>query len=170
MISSRLRLSIFIGAPLVALVWFLWWSSTSVQTNRTFARLKHAIEQGSASAVLDNLHSAYDFKESWPSQIGNEAGSLVDNSAIRLLVLRGLAALFQLQTPDRFQFNYTISSIEDLDDGTVAATVTINLRTQSGHQPLTFTPTLTNQRFILATDGWSPALYVKSHLPFSVTY
>jgi hypothetical protein len=170
MTSSRLRLGIIIGAPILILVWFLWWSSSSVQANRTFARLKSAIENGQAVGVLDNLHSAYDIKGSWPNQIGNEAGDMVGNGALRVLVLRGLAGLFQLQSQDPFLFGYTISNVDPQDDGTVAVTVSITLRTQSGHEPLTFTPSLTNQRFILAKDGWWPALYVKSHPALSVSY
>jgi hypothetical protein len=168
--TTRLRLGIFIGAPLLMLVWFLWWSSASVQATRTFTRLKAAIENGQAGGVLDQLHRGYDFKTSWPNQIGDEAGDLVNTAAARLLVLRGLAALFQLQSADPFLFAFTLTTIEPQDDGTVAVAVSITLRTQSGHEPLTFTPRLINQRFILAKDGWWPALYVKSHPPFSVSY
>lgn len=170
MTPPRLRLAIIVAAPLLALLWFLWWSRPTVQAERTFAHLKNAIEQGRAGGVLDALHRDYDLKAAWPNQIGDEAGGLVNNAALRLLVLRGLTGLFQLQSADPFVFRYTIAQVEPLADGTVAVTVTIALSTTSGNRPLTFSPSLTNQRFILATDGWWPALYVMGHPPFSVSY
>ena len=170
MTPARLRLLIIAGATLLALGWFLWWSSAGVQADRAFGRLKAAIERGSASGVLDNLHRDYDIKTSWPSQIGDEAGGLVNNGTLRLLVLRGLTALFQLQSADPFVFRYTLTGVEPQDDGTVVAIVTIDLATTSGNRPLTFTPPLTNQRFVLASEGWWPALYVKSHPAFTVSY
>ncbi len=173
MTPARLRLSIIIGATVLVLCWFLWWSSTSVQADRTFARLKAAIEHGRAGGVLDNLHSNYDFKTAWPNQFGGEASDITDSIStptMRLFVQRGLTGLFQLQTADPFIFRYTIARVEAQSDGTVAVTVSIDLTTTSGSRPLTFTPSLTNQRFILAKDGWWPALYVKSHPAFAVAY
>lgn len=170
MTPARLRLLIIAGAVLLAVGWFLWWSSAAVQAERTFARLKAAIEGGSANGVLENLHRDYDLKASWPNQIGDEAGGLVNNGALRLLVLRGLTALFQLQSADPFVFRFTVTGVEPQDDGTVVAIVSIDLATTSGHRPLTFTPPLTNQRFVLASDGWWPALYIKGHPAFSVAY
>lgn len=170
MTPARLRLLIVLGASLLTICWFLWWSSTSVQADRTFGRLKTAIEQGRAGGVLDNLHPQYDIKGSWPNQLGGDGADLVNNGTMRLLVLRGLTALFQLQSADPFVFRYTIAAIEAQEDGTVAVTVTIDLSTTSANRPLTFTPPLTNQRFILAQDGWWPALYVRSHPAFAVTY
>lgn len=170
MTPARLRLIIIAGAVLLAVGWFLWWSSAGVQADRTFGRLKSAIERGSAGGVLDNLHRDYDIKSSWPNQIGDEAGGLVNNGTLRLLVMRGLTALFQLQSADPFVFRYTLTSVESQEDGTVVAIVTIDLRTTAGHRPLTFTPSLTNQRFVLASEGWWPALYVKNHPAFSVAY
>lgn len=170
MSQARFRLILLIAAPLIALAWFLWWSSAGVQAERTFARLKVAIEGGRAGGVLDNLHRDYDIKTSWPNQIGDEAGGLVNNSTLRLLVMRGLTALFQLQSADPFVFRYTVTSVESQEDGTVVALVTIDLSTTSGNRPLTFTPALTNQRFVLASEGWWPALYVKQHPAFSVAY
>jgi hypothetical protein len=170
MTPARLRLILIAAALALTLGWFLWWSSASVQADRTFARLKAAIEQGHAHGVLDNLHRDYDFKAAWPNQIGDEAGGLVNTSTLRLLVLRGLTALFQLQSADPFILRYTVSRIEPQDDGTVVAVVSLDLSTTAGQRPLTFTPSLTNQRFILARDGWWPALYVRSHPAFSVAY
>jgi hypothetical protein len=170
MTPARLRLLIIAAAAVLAVAWFLWWSSTAVQADRLFTRLKLAIEQGSAGGVLGNLHRDYDFKASWPNQIGNEAGDLVNNNALRLLVMRGLVGLFQLQSADPFVFRYTLAGVEPQDDGTVAAFVTIDLSTTAGHRPLVFTPPLTNQRFVLARDGWWPALYVKGHPSFQVAY
>lgn len=170
MTPARLRLAIILGASLLTLCWFLWWSGTSVQADRTFGRLKAAIEQGRAGGVLDNLHPQYDIKASWPTQVGGDGSEMVNNGTMRLLVQRGLTSLFQLQSADPFIFRYTIANVEPQDDGTVAVTVTIDLSTTSGHRPLTFTPSLTNQRFILAQDGWWPALYVKSHAAFTVSY
>lgn len=170
MTPARVRLAIIIAAPLLMICWFLWWSSTNVQADRTFARLKAAIEQGRSGAVLDNLHPEYDIKSAWPNQLGGEGTEMVNKGAMRLLVQRGLAALFQLQSADPFVFRYTIANVEPQPDGTVAVTVTIDLSTTSGNRPLTFTPSLTNQRFILAQDGWWPALYVTGHPAFSVTY
>lgn len=170
MTPARLRLMIILGASLVTLCWFLWWSSTSVQADRTFGRLKVAIEQGRAGGVLDNLHPNYDLASAWPNQLGGDGAKMVNNATMRLLVQRGLTALFQLQSADPFVFRYTIANVESQPDDTVAVTVTIDLSTTSGHRPLTFTPSLTNQRFILAQDGWWPALYVRSHIPFNVSY
>lgn len=170
MTPARLRLTLIAAAVALTLGWFLWWSSASVQADRTFARLKAAIEQGHANAVLDNLHRDYDIKSSWPNQIGDEAGGLVGTGALRLLVLRGLTALFQLQSADPFILRYTLSRIEPQDDGTVVAVVSLDLSTTAGQRPLTFTPSLTNQRFVLARDGWWPALYVKSHPAFQVSF
>ncbi|HEX3135330.1 MAG TPA: hypothetical protein VHX44_17320 [Planctomycetota bacterium] len=173
MTPARLRLAMIVGASLLVICWFLWWSSNGVQADRTFARLKSAIENGSAGGVLDNLHRSYDIKASWPNQLGSEGGDIADaigTSAVRLIVLRGLTGLFQLQSADPFVFHYTIAQVEARNDSTVAVTVSINLSTTSGNRPLTFTPSLTNQRFILAKDGWWPALYVKSHPAFSVAY
>ena len=173
MTPARLRLAIISGAGVLVLLWFLWWSGTAVQADRTFARLQSAIEQGRAGAVLDNLHRDYDIKASWPNQLGGEAADFTDGISaptMRLLVLRGLTGLFQLQSSDPFVFRYTIARIEAQDDGTVAVTVSIGLSTTSGHRPLTFTPPLTNQRFVLARDGWWPALYVRGHPAFSVVY
>ena len=167
---TRVRLAIIIAAPLLIIMWFLWWSRTQVQANRTFALLKSAIENGRAGSVMDCLHPNYDIRSAWPHQLGEDAADLVNNSTMRMLVLRGLTGLFQLQNADPFIFTYTIATIEPQDDDTVAVTVTIALSTTSGHQPLTFTPTLTNQRFILAKDGWWPTLYVRSHPAFSVAY
>ncbi len=169
MTPARLRLVIILGASLLTVCWFLWWSSASVQAERTFARLQAAIQGGSAGGVLDNLHSSYDIKTSWPNQIGS-AADVINDGALRLLVLRGLTALFQLQSADPFVFRYTVTNVEPQDDGTVAVLVTIDLSTTSGNRPLTFTPPLTNQRFILASEGWWPALYVKHHPAFSVAY
>jgi hypothetical protein len=146
MTPARLRLMIVLGASLLTVCWFLWWSSTSVQADRTFARLQAAIEQGRASGVLDNLHPQYDIKGSWPNKLGGDASA------------------------DPFVFRYTVTSVEAQEDDTVAVTVTIDLSTTSGHRPLTFTPSLTNQRFVLAQDGWWPALYIRSHPPFNVSY
>ena len=120
--------------------------------------------------VLGNLHRDYDIKGSWPRQIGDETGGALTDSALRLLVLRGLTALFQLQSADPFVFRYTIASVEPQDDGTVAVLVSIDLATTHGHRPLKFTPSLVNQRFVLAGEGWWPALYVKAHPAFSVAY
>lgn len=170
MTPARVRLALIIAAPLLAICWFLWWSSTSVQAERTFAGLKSAIEQGRAGGVLDQLHPDYDIKSAWPNQLGGEGSEMVNKGAMRLLVQRGLVALFQLQNADPFIFRYTIANVDAQPDGTVAVTVTIDLSTTSGNRPLTFTPSLTNQRFILAQDGWWPALYVRSHPAFSVTY
>jgi len=170
---ARLRLTIIIAASVLVLGWFWWWSSTGVQADRTFARLKSAIENGSAGGVFDNLHRAYDIKTSWPNQLGGEGADVADaigTSAVRLIVLRGLTGLFQLQSADPFVFRYTIAQVDAHGDGTVAVTVSIDLSTTSGNRPLTFTPSLTNQRFILAKDGWWPALYVKSHPAFAVAY
>ena len=157
MTPARLRLSIILGAVLLAILWFMWWSSAGVQAERTFARLKGAVERGSASDVLGNLHRDYDIKASWPHQIGDEAGGALTNSALRLLVLRGLTALFQLQSADPFVFRYTIANIEPQDDGTVVVLVSIDLATTYGHRPLKFTPSLVNQRFVLAGEGRGPA-------------
>ncbi len=170
MTPARLRLIIIVGASLLTVCWFLWWSSAGVQADRTFARLKSAIEGGSANGVLGNLHPGYDIKAAWPTQLGGDTADMVNNGTMRLLVLRGLTALFQLQSADPFIFRYTITNVEAQEDGTVAVTVTIALSTASGHQPLTFTPSLTNQRFILAQDGWWPALSVRGHTPFNVSY
>jgi hypothetical protein len=170
MTPAHLRLLIIAGAVLLTLGWFLWWNSATVQADRTFGRLKAAIERGSANGVLENLHRDYDLKTSWPSQIGDEAGGMVNNSALRLLVLRGLTALFQLQSTDPFILRYTLAGVEPQEDGTVVAIVTLDLATTAGHRPLTFTPSLTNQRFVLASEGWWPALYVRSHPPFNVAY
>ncbi len=170
MTPARLRLVIILGASVLALCWFLWWSSTSVQAERTFAGLKSAIEQGRAGGVLDNLHPQYDIKASWPTQLGGDGSEMVNNGTMRLLVQRGLTSLFQLQSADPFVFRYSVTSVEAQDDNTVAVTVTIDLSTTSGHRPLTFTPSLTNQRFVLAQDGWWPALYIRSHAPFNVSY
>lgn len=170
MTPARVRLAIIIAAPVLMICWFLWWSRASVQAERAFAHLKNAIEQGRSGAVLDNLHAEYDIKSAWPNQLGGEGTEMVNKGAMRLLVQRGLAALFQLQSADPFIFRYTITSVEAQPDGTVAVTVTLDLSTTSGNRPLTFTPPLTNQRFILAQDGWWPALYVRSHPAFSVTY
>lgn len=170
MTPARLRLAIISGAVLLALCWFLWWSSAGVQADRTFARLQAAIEGGSANGVLDNLHPEYDIKRSWPNQAGGDGADMINNGTMRLLVLRGLTALFQLQSADPFIFRYTIANVEAQEDGTVAVTVTISLTTTSGNRPLTFTPSLTNQRFILAKEGWWPSLSVRSHPPFTVNY
>ena len=170
MTPARVRRALIIAAPVLAICWFWWWSRASVQAERTFAGLKSAIENGRAGSVLDHLHRDYDIKAAWPTQLGGEAADMVNNSTMRLMVLRGLAALFQLQSADPFVFRYTITNIEAQDDGTVVATVTINLSTTSGHQPLTFTPSLINQRFVLAKDGWWPALHIRSHAPFNVSY
>src|SRR5687767_11459386 len=119
---ARLRLLIITGASLLALCWFLWWSSADVQADRTFARLKAAIEQGRAGGVLDNLHAQYDIKNSWPNQLGGDGVEMVNNGTMRLVVLRGLTALFQLQNADPFVFRYAIASVEAQEDGTVAVT------------------------------------------------
>ncbi len=171
MTPARLRVTILIAAPLLMLLWFWWWSGAAVQAERTFHGLKSAIEQGRAGAVLDHLHPDYDIAASWPSQFGDGAGDLgIGNGTLRVLALRGLTALFQLQQPDPFVFTYTINAVEELADGTVAVTVAIGMSTQAGHQPLTFTPSLLNQRFVLAREGWWPALSIRSHPPFSVSY
>lgn len=170
MTPARVRLLLLILAPVLAVCWFVWWSGASVQADRTFTRLKLAIEQGRAGAVLDNLHSGYDIKGSWPDRLGGDGADLVNDSALRLLTLRGLTVLFQLQQSDPFIFRYTITSVEPQPDATVVVTVTIDLSTTSGHRPLTFTPPLTNQRFILAQESWWPALYVKAHPALSVHY
>jgi hypothetical protein len=167
---TRVRLAIIIAAPLLIIMWFLWWSRASVQADRTFALIKSAIENGRAGSVMDCLHPNYDIRSAWPHQLGEDAADLVNNSTMRMLVLRGLTALFQLQNADPFIFTYTIAAIEPQDDDTVAVIVTIALSTKLGQQPLTFTPTLINQRFILAKDGWWPTLYVRSHPAFSVAY
>lgn len=170
MTPARVRLVLIIAAPLLAICWFLWWGRASVQAERTFAGLKSAIENGRAGGVLDQLHPAYDIKAAWPTQLGGDGAEMVNNGTMRLLVQRGLTALFQLQSADPFVFRYTITNVETQGDGTVAVNVTITLSTTSGHQPLTFTPSLTNQQFILAQDGWWPALYVRGHAPFNVSY
>ena len=170
MTPARLRLLIILGASLLTLCYFLWWSSTSVQADRTFGRLKAAIEQGRAGGVLDNLHPNFDLKSAWPNQLGGDGAEMVNSATMRLMVQRGLTALFQLQSADPFVFRYTVTSVEAQADDTVVVTVTIDLSTTSGHRPLTFTPSLTNQRFTLAKDGWWPALYIRSHLPFNVSY
>lgn len=167
---NRIRSAIIIAAPLLMILWFFWWSRTSVQADRTFALLKSAIENGRAGDVMDGIHPNYDIRSAWPNQVGEDAPDLANNSTMRMLVLRGLTGLFQLQNADPFIFNYTIANIEPQDDDTVAVMVTIALSTQSGQQPLTFTPALINQRFILAKDGWWPSLYVRSHPAFSVAY
>ena len=141
-----------------------------MQVDRTFTLIKSAIENGRAGSVMDGIHPNYDFRKEWPNQLGEDAADLVNNSTMRMLVLRGLTGLFQLQNTDPFIFNYTIAAIEPQDDETVAVTVTIALSTKSGQQPLTFTPALINQRFILAKDGWWPSLFVRSHPAFSVAY
>jgi hypothetical protein len=171
MTPARLRLLILIAAPVLAVAWFLWWSRTAVQVERTFHGLKTAIEQGSAGGVFDRLHSAYDVRRNWPDQFAGEAGDLpLSPATLRLLVQRGLTALFQLQQPDPFVFTYRVARITARDDGEVEVLVSITLATQAGLQPLTFTPPLVNQRFVLAQDGWWPALYIRSHAPFHVSY
>jgi hypothetical protein len=167
---TRIRFAIIIAAPLLIIMWFLWWSRTSVQANRTFTLLKSAIENGRAGSVMDCIHPDYDIRKEWPNQLGEDAADLVNNNTMRMLVSRALTGLFQIQNADPFTFNYTIAAIEPQDDDTVAVTVTIALSTKSGQQPLTFTPALINQRFILAKDGWWPTLYVRSHPAFSVAY
>ncbi len=168
MSQQRLRLLIIAIAVICSVVWFIWWSSASVQAERTFTHLKNAIEKGQASGVLDVLHPAYNFSESWPNQIGENGGDNFGNGAIRLLALRGLTGIFQIQQADPFVFNYNIHDLKAQDDGTYAVTVSITLLTRSGEEPLTFTPPLNGQRFILKQEGWWPSLSIIGHTAFNV--
>jgi hypothetical protein len=84
--------------------------------------------------------------------------------------MRGLTALFQLQQVDPFVFQYTIQEVTPRDDGNYTAIVSITLTTRSGERPLTFTPPLTSQSFILAKESWWPSLTILSHPPLHVAY
>jgi hypothetical protein len=170
MTPSGRRLLIIAVAVATTFAWYLWWSSAAVQADRTFRGLENAIEQGRAGAVVDALHHDYDIRAAWPNQLGGDAGGMVGDGMLRLLVIRGLAGLFQLQSADPFVFAYTIHDVAPQDDGTVVVTASIDLSTTSGERPLTFTPRLNAQRFVLARDGWWPTLYVRSHPAFSVAY
>ncbi len=170
MSQQRLRLIVISLACICAFGWFLWWRSPSVQAERTFTLVRNAIENGRANGVMDALHPNYDFNKSWPNQISGDAGELIGNGAMRVLVMRGLTTLFNLQQADPFVFNYTIHSISALDDGTYAVTVSITLLTRAGERPLTFTPPLNGQRFILAHSGWGPGLAIIGHSAFTAAY
>jgi hypothetical protein len=170
MSQKRLRLIVIIVTSICLGGWYLWWRSPSVQAERTFAHIRSAIENGSANGVMDALHPDYDFNNSWPNQISGDAGNLIGNDAMRVLVMRGLTTLFNLQQADPFVFNYTIHSLSTLDDGTYAVTVSIILLTRAGERPLTFTPSLNSQRFILAHNGWGPGLSIISHPAFKAHY
>jgi hypothetical protein len=170
MSQQRLRLIVISLASICALGWFLWWRSPSVQADRTFSLLRNAIENGRANGVINVIHPDYDFQKAWPNQINGNTGDLVGNHAMRLLVMRGLTTLFILQQADPFIFNYTLHDITTQDDGTYAVTVSINLLTRAGQRPLTFTPSLNSQRFILAHHGWGPGLSIIRHSPFTAAY
>jgi hypothetical protein len=167
--QKRFRLIVITAAVLASALWFWWWSGPSVQADRTFLQVKKAIEHGRAQGVLDALHPAYDFAACWPNQLSEN----VDESmkpTMRLLMLRGLTGLFQLQNTDPFVFTYHINSVEEQSDGTYAVNVSLTVRTQSGQKPLTFTPSLNGQTFILKKNSWWPSLTIVSHQPFRVQF
>jgi hypothetical protein len=166
---KRFRLIMITTAVIASLLWFWWWSNPHVQADRTFLQVKKAIEQGRAQGVLDALHGSYDFVACWPNQLSES----IDESmkpTMRLMVLRGLTGLFQIQNDDPFLFTYHITDVRPQDDDTYAVTVSLTVRTQSGQKPLTFTPSLNNQIFILRKSSWWPSLTIVSHPPFRVQF
>jgi hypothetical protein len=170
MTQLRFRIIMISVTSLASLLWFVWWCGPAVQADRTFTHLRNAIEKGQAGGVLDVLHPGYDFALSWPTQIGGQTSDPINGGAMRLLVMRGLTALFQLQQVDPFVFQYTIQEVTPRDDGNYTAIVSITLTTRSGERPLTFTPPLTSQSFILAKESWWPSLTILSHPPLHVAY
>jgi hypothetical protein len=157
-------------AAVVLLAWFLHWRTPAMQSERLFSRLKSAIENGRAGAVLELLHADYAMRACWPAQFAADGAGVegLDDAGLRLLALRGLTVVFQLQASDPFVLGYRIDRVETLADDSVSAEVTLDLATRSGHHPLRFQPTLVHQRFILKRSGWWPTLTIAGHAPFVV--
>lgn len=169
--DRRSRLIAIAIAGIALLAWFLHWCTLGPQTERLFSHLKSAIENGRAGAVLDLLHADYSVRTCWPAQFAGEGADTdgFNDAGLRLLALRGLTVMFQMQSSDPLILAYHVDRVESLTDGSVAADVSLDLSTRSGHHPLRFQPTLVHQRFILRNSGWWPSLMIAGHAPFTAT-
>ncbi len=148
--------------------WWLYLRSPNVQVPRTFARIKQAVDGAHAGMLLDQLHPDYSIKKCWPGLTG-DLGIEPSEEQLRAFAQAGIQATLQGHNDDPLVLTYEIHRIEPQDDGSVAAEVTVQISTRSGQHAPEFEPHLVHQRFVLERSGFLfPALYIKSHKPFTV--
>jgi hypothetical protein len=155
-------------AAVAFVAWYLYWCSPRVQAPRTFARIRAGIEEGSAGAVIDQLHPGYSIKDSWPNQLA-DYGDLVSPGALRAFAQQGLNMMLRAHADDPLLMSYDLHRIEALADGTVQVDASIQFSTRSGRALSLIDPPLVHKRFILSrASSIFLALSIKSHEAFTV--
>jgi hypothetical protein len=167
--SPRLRqLLVLAVAAAVLCGWWLYLRSPDVQVPRTFARIKQAVDGARGGMLVDQLHPSYSIKACWPGLVG-DLGIEPSEDQLRAFAQTGIQMTLRGHADDPLVLTYEIHRIEPQDDGTVAAEVTIQIGTRSGQHAPEFEPHLVHQRFVLERSSFPfPALYIKSHKPFTV--
>jgi hypothetical protein len=167
--TPRLRQALIAGlAAAILLGWWLYLRSPSVQVPRTFARIKQAVDGARAGMLVDQLHPDYSVKACWPG-LGGDLGIEPSNEQLLMFARQGIQVVLQSHADDPLVLSYEIHRITAQDDGSVVAEVTIQISTRSGQRTLDIEPPLVHQRFVLErASAIFPALYIKSHKPFSV--
>lgn len=164
---TRQRLIIALGAMLVFMGWYWYWSSPSVQVPRTFTRIREGVNESRAGLILDQLHPDYSVKDCWPN-LFNDYGGLATPGGFRLLAQQGVQLLLRSHADDPVVMSFDLHKITAQPDGSVQVDVSIQFSTRSGNSLRLIDPPLVHKHFVLArASSIFPALYIASHEPLT---
>jgi hypothetical protein len=156
--SHRLRLmgAVAVVLAVLAIVQVVRARDPERQAWATFARVKEAIETGSASDLVAELHPDYDFIARWPGLFDNPdaktvLGSGSDDPTPRSMAKRGLSFLFLQHRQNRLGFLYAIHRVTPLPDGSAEVDATIEVGAADGGGSIV--DGLKQHRFVLAPTG-----------------